>query len=256
MKTEKINEYVLFGRAINFLRFVKDNILYHPKGMVKDSLEILISYVDNLNLSVTSNVRWFIDLKRYKELLDKTDEDYQLTETNVQALTKLMHSLSRVIDAELKGRIVFVITEKRMKVDKLLNNIEDLFAQDIFIKLPNLPKFDFNEGGKCIAFERPTAGAFHVLRSMEGILRWFYDKLNNSSGCSDNWGQVIKNLRHMSAPPPSEIIDQSDAIRVNYRNPTAHPELVYTIDDIQDLLSECIAVVNRIVNHLKDEGII
>lgn len=256
MKTKNIMEYVLFGRVINFLRFLKDFVPYHKKNMVKDSLEMLISYVDKLNLSVTSRVRWFKLLKDYKELLDKTDKNYQLTKTNVKDLTDLMNRLGPVINAELEGRIVFIITEKRMKVDRLLNNIEDLFAQDVFIKLPFLPKLDFNEGGKCIAFERPTAGAFHVLRSMEGILRWFYDKLNNSSGCSDNWGNVIRNLRSMSAPPPSEIIDQLDAIRLNYRNPTAHPELVYTIDDIQDLLSECIAVVNRIVHHLKDKGII
>ena len=256
MKTENIIEYVIFGRVINFLRFAKENVPYHAKNMVKDSLEVLISYVDKLNLNVTSNVRWFKYLMGFKELLDNTDKDYQLTKDNVQSLTNHMHSLRCVIDAELEGRSVFVITEKRMKVNRLLNNIGNLFAQDVFIKLPNLPRFDFNEGGKCIAFERPTAGAFHILRGMEGILRWFYDKLNNSSGCSNNWGNVLVNLRSLSNPPPSEIIDQLDAIRVNYRNPTAHPELVYTIDDIQDLLSECIAIVNRIVNHLIDKGLI
>ena len=85
---------------------------------------------------------------------------------------------------------------------------------------------------------------------------WFFDKLTNSSGCQDNWGNIIINLKSIPVPPPSEILDQLDAIRVNYRNPTAHPELIYTTDDVQDLLSECIAVVNRVVNHLNDKNLI
>ncbi len=69
-------------------------------------------------------------------------------------------------------------------------------------------------------------------------------------------GPLIVHLRNMTNPPPIEIIDQANAIRRNYRNPTAHPEKIYDMDEVQDLLSECIAVVDRIVNCLKDRGII
>jgi len=256
MKTKNINDYVKFGRNINYLRFLDQGRLYHPKNMVKGSIEDLIRYIDELNLGVSSSVIWFKNLKDYKERLDKKEKEYSLTAEDAKTITEFMHNLSQVINAELEGRIVFVITEKRMKVQKLLNNIKDLFAQNIFTKLPDLPRFDFNEAGKCIAFERPTAGAFHILRGMEGIMRWFFNKLTNSSGCSDNWGIILTNLRNLSAPPPREILDQSDAIRINYRNPTAHPELIYSIDQAQDLLSECIAVVNRTVAYLDDKGLI
>ncbi len=256
MKTKNIYEYVSFGRMINYLRFIKQGFSYHPKKMVKESIEKLIQHVDELNLVVTSNISWFRELIEYKERLDKTEKDYQLTYDDVEKIIHLMTYLNDVINAELEGRIVFVITEKRMKVEMLLDNIKDIFAQDVFNELPDLPRYDYNESGKCIAFERPTAGAFHVLRGMEGIMRWFFEKLTNLSGCSNNWGNIINNLRNISTPPPREILDQLDAIRVNYRNPTVHPELIYTIDETQDLLAECVAVVNRIVIYLKNNSLI
>ena len=256
MKTKNINDYVSFGREINYLRLIRTNFPYHREYYVKDNLERLIKDIDELNLKVTSKVVWLRNLKEYKERLDKKSKNYTLKREDVNKITDLMDNIERVISAELQGRIVFVITEKRLKVDKLLDEIKDLFAQDVFITLPDLSRFDFNECGKCIAFERATAGAFHILRGTEGILRWFFDRFTSSSGCTDNWGNIIANLKNLSAPPPSEILDQLDAIRLNYRNPTAHPELIYTIDEVQDLLSECIAVVNRIVNHLKENNLI
>ena len=84
----------------------------------------------------------------------------------------------------------------------------------------------------------------------------FYDQLNNSAGCRDLCGTINTNLKNMVNPPPNEIIDQSDAIRKNYRNPTAHPELIYDINEVQDLLTECIAVANRIINYLKKIGLL
>jgi len=256
MKTKNIDDYVEFGKDINYLRMVKPGFPYHTKDFVKDAIEHLIRNIDELNLEVTSKVKWFRELKEYKERFDETDSKYTLEKEDVKEMARLMQNLRIVIGAELQGKIVYVITEKRIKVEKLLDEIKDLFAQNIFNELPDLPRFDFKEGGKCIAFERSTAGAFHILRGMEGIVRWFFDKLNSSSGCKDNWGNIVINLKSLSVPPPSEILDQLDAIRVNYRNPTAHPELTYTNDDVQDLLSECIAVVNRIVNHLKDKNLI
>jgi len=256
MKTKNIYEYVSFGRMINYLRFLEQGRSYHRKHMVKESIEKLIRHIDELNMVVTSNVSWFRELIEQKERLDKTEKEYRLTIDDAEKLIHLMTYLNDVINAELGNMTVFVITEKRINIKRLLDNIKDLFASDVFNNLPDLSRFDFKEGGKCIVFERPTAGAFHILRGMEGNLRWFSDKLTSSSGCSDNWGNIIINLRNLSTPPPGEILDQLDAIRVNYRNPTAHPELIYTIDETQDLLSECIAVVNRIVNHLKDKKLI
>lgn len=42
-------------------------------------------------------------------------------------------------------------------------------------KLPNQTKADFDQAGKCIAFDLATAGAFHLLRGTEAVLREYYE---------------------------------------------------------------------------------
>ena len=206
MKTKSIIRYVSFGRIINYLRFIRPGFVYHDNNGVKDNIGFLIREINELNLEVTSKISWLNELIAYKEELDKKPKDYSIETEDVHKITILVDKIKEVIRAELDGRIVFVITEKRLKVEKLLDNISDIFGLDVFKALPVLPQFDFTESGKCIAFERPTAGAFHILRGTEGILRWFYDKINSSSGCTDNWGNIINNMQQLSTPPPKEIM--------------------------------------------------
>lgn len=46
------------------------------------------------------------------------------------------------------------------------------------------------------------------------------------------------------------ILDNFDYIRVNYRNPTQHPELRYSLDEAQDLFGLCIDSANRVVKEI------
>jgi hypothetical protein len=39
-------------------------------------------------------------------------------------------------------------------------------------------------------------------------------------------------------------------IRTNYRNPTQHPEAIYTIDTAQDLFGVCIDVLGKMASEL------
>ncbi len=256
MKEIGILKYVHFGRKMNYLRFVKEGRLYHKLNSVKMNLGRFLKNIEELNLLVTLKTNYYSKLKDFKSNLDNTPKDYRLTLKDTKILENLVNSIWEVIRAELGGKNVYTITEKRLRVEFLINNIKQLFAPDVFDNLPDLSRFDFKEAGKCISFARSTAGAYHILRGMEGVLRWFYDQLNNSAGCRDLWGTITSNLKNMVNPPPNEIIDQSDAIRKNYRNPTAHPELIYDINEVQDLLTECIAVANRIINYLKKIGLL
>ncbi len=147
---------------------------YHAKGRVKYNIERFIKDVEALNLTVTSNTDSYKYLTKLKEKFDKTEEDYELNEEDVEELAYYMHRLREINDAELTGRKVFIITEKRMNVEKLLDSINEFFASNTFNNLPDLPRSDFSESGKCIAFERATAAGFHVLRGMEGVLRCIF----------------------------------------------------------------------------------
>lgn len=256
MEPKEIRDYVLFGKTINYLRFIPKGINFFGERLINWGIDKFFKSLDDLDLRVTSNMVFYNELKSLQNTLSEKGDDYKITEEDANQLRDIMNGLNLVINAELTNRYTYIITEKRIKVKNLLDNIKELFAPNTFKFLPDLPNFDFMEAGKCIAFERATAAGFHILRGIEGVIRWFFDLLNGSSGCSDNWGPVVTNLRNLTNPPPNEILDQLDAIRVNYRNPTAHPDMRYDIENVQDLFSECIAVVNRIVNHLLDNSLI
>ena len=50
---------------------------------------------------------------------------------------------------------------------------------------------------------------------------------------------------------PKTLLDACDYVRINFRNPTAHPEAKYTLDEAQSLFSLCADIVNRLITDLK-----
>jgi hypothetical protein len=150
--------------------------------------------------------------------------------------------------SEIEGFHAFAYTEKRISIDKLLSKVGDLFAESVYTDMPEMAQYDFTEAGKCIACELPTAAAFHVLRGTECILRKCYaSHITTSPNQFLDWAKIVKELSDLNDDPlPKELLDHLDNIRKSFRNPTAHPEKRYDLDEAQDLFNLCVDVVNRI----------
>jgi hypothetical protein len=112
--------------------------------------------------------------------------------------------------------------------------------------LPEIAQYDFTQAGKCIAFELLTSAAFHLLRATEATLRHLYFAATQNSA-PQNWGPIVQFLRQLPKPLPAPLLDNLDNIRQSFRNPTQHPEKIYDIQEVQDLFSLCVDVVNRMV---------
>jgi hypothetical protein len=50
--------------------------------------------------------------------------------------------------------------------------------------------------------------------------------------------------------PPPLILQNLDHIRVNFRNPTQHPDKIYDIQEVQDLFGLCVDAANRMMPHI------
>ena len=98
-----------------------------------------------------------------------------------------------------------------------------------------------------LAFELPTAAAFHFLRGTEEALRDFYLKSVKRDRIKEPrmWGPIVSHLRTRKKPPPALLLDNLDSLRSNFRNPTQHPEKVFDLDEAQDLLALAIDSINR-----------
>ncbi len=64
------------------------------------------------------------------------------------------------------------------------------------------------------------------------------------------WGNMLKQLvERKKNRLPDPLLECLDNIRKSYRNPTNHPEAVYSVDEAEDLLGLCIDVTNKMDNH-------
>lgn len=250
MKKESIYEYYFFGTCVRYLQDAEVGFPIKEEGCVLQNIGCFLDMLDVLNLTVTK--RLSADLVAFRGELKTVESDASLTKKQAKRLKDIMDELRNPLDAEIHERHAFIVMPKIIDVTKLLDNIESLFAPDVFDELPEIAKYDFGEAGKCIAFERPTAAAFHTLRGTESMLRKYYCTLIKQKRVSQLlWGEMVKDLR--SRPKTKNhvtLYNNLDNIRLSFRNPTQHPEKVYDIHETQDLWSLCVEAVNRMVKTL------
>jgi hypothetical protein len=260
MKSQPISSWISFGTGLRYLQDAGKTHTIKAKGGVLDNITSFLKNLEKFNLKVTARaandlISFKSDLeKKYteSELQKKTIED-KLTIEEAKKLQEIKKILRITLFAEAQGFSAYIVTEKRIDVEKLINDVPSLMAPNIFESLSKICKYDFEEGCKCIAFGRPTASAFHLLRGTEAELREFYYRkkkiLRKDQNSFKSWGSMTTELRNLNSPSiPDSLLNNLDNIRENYRNPTQHPELIYDIEDVQNLFPLCVEVVNRMVS--------
>jgi hypothetical protein len=243
MESKQISRYISFGTTLRYLQDVKQGWHVHGEGVVLVNLDAFFEYLGEFNLPVTQRAAY--KLQELRDKLAASGSDHTLTDKEAFDIKEAITTLRETLFAEARGKVAFIVTDKRIDVNKLLADIPALMAPNAFDSLPDVAKYDFIEAGKCISFERPTAAAFHLLRGTEALLRHFYCLFVKKGRVDLLWGSMVTHLRSRRRPPPRPLLDNLDNIRYSFRNPTQHPEKIYDIEEVQDLFGLCIDVVNR-----------
>lgn len=242
-----IRGYLALGYNILYFRHVNNRTKVHGDLSILSAIDITLKQFDQYNLKVTKSAS--SDLIRFQTTLKNTPANYTLTSAQVSELHEIIEKLEQVLFAESNITLAYILTDKRIDINKLTNDCGALFSTGIFNKLPDIAQYDFREAGKCIAFERPTAAAFHLLRGTESVLRYFYNTFVKRNRIRNLlWGPITDSLRIQKRPPPEVLLNNLDNIRLSYRNPTQHPEKIYSIDEAQDLFALCEDVVNQMMS--------
>lgn len=172
MINQPISQYIWFGLFWRFLQDAQTGFHIHGENLVLANISRVLEGLESLGLLVT--LRAAKDLGELRDELQVMPAGSTLTAAQATNLQTLMNDLQRTLAAEAQGNFAYIVTDKRLDVRKLLARPQDLFAPDVFQNLPEVAKYDFAEAALCIAFERPTAAAFHLLRGTEDVLRTFY----------------------------------------------------------------------------------
>ncbi len=250
MIRRSIHHYYWFGTCS---RYLQDALVGHPirtkaGGGIRHNIDAFFRYLDELDLVVTRRVSR--ELSEFADALPD-DEGATLSQEQSVRLMEIMGHVRRTLDAEIKGFEAYIVTPKRIDVSKLLNDTPSLLAPGVHSKLPEIAQFDLAEAGKCIAFERPTAAAFHILRGTEAVLVAFYEAIVRQKRVDRMWGPIVSDLKKRKKARPYEVLlNNLDNIRLSFRNPTQHPERIYDIHEVQDLWALCIDAINRMARAL------
>ena len=253
MKANSLFQYFFFGTSLRYLQDAEAGFRIHDFDRdyhVLSNIANFFEQLDELGLQVTA--RASKDLQRLYTELEQEDYDAVLSEAQASKLARIMTDIRKTLEAELEGFYVYTVTPKRIDATKLMSDVSFLFAPNTFARLPGIARFDLEEAGKCIAFERPTAAAFHLMRATEAVLRTFL-KTHVETSSENLWGPMVKALREkLDDSDYGVLLNNLDNIRLSFRNPTQHPQKIYDIQEVQDLWGLCVDVINRMAKDLHE----
>jgi hypothetical protein len=111
------------------------------------------------------------------------------------------------------------------RMDRLIDSADEHLPVAARKRLPKQARTDLVAAGRCLAFNIPTATAFHMWRALEVVFGAYYvsitGKTFEEAKVHRNWGEYIKAL--VEARADKKITDNLDHIRAEYRNPVMHP---------------------------------
>ena len=250
MLEKRIYGLLVFGANHEFLeRIASDIHSIFGENLILEKIDELLADLTELGLVVTFRASY--KLRRFRDDLAKLSKDSKITKDQVKQLREIMGEIWPTLQAEASGKMAYIVSERRFPIEHLMANPSNLFAVGAFSKLPEMAKRDFSEATKCLSFERSTAAAFHMLRATESVLRHYYCQKMHRSRAQLMWGPICESMKKYPRRFPVPLLNHLDHIRSSFRNPTAHPEKIYDIDEAQDLLSICIDVANRMSLDLK-----
>jgi hypothetical protein len=128
-----------------------------------------------------------------------------------------------------------------------------VFGPTVSATLSETLKADIREGGRCLAFELPTASGFHTMRAAEAVLL----DLRRAAGCAAGpqggdrtWGAHLTALK---GKIDAKLHHHLDGIKELHRNPVAHPEVTLTEEEAISLFNagtDAIRLMLKEIEHL------
>ncbi len=161
------------------------------------------------------------------KLPEQTQPEIELARWEVAEVANAAKEFETVLRNECQMMDTYFVSKKGAYSTKdLVENAHYQVPEPTRSRLPDQTKADFDQAGKCIAFDVPTAAAFHILRGTEAVIREYYDIVvpgpKKAHSKMRNWGAYIRLLNTHNADP--NITALLNHLKDVYRNPVLHPE--------------------------------
>jgi hypothetical protein len=176
---------------------------------------------------------------------------------NLQTVQASIRKFEPILDEEISAAPIFCLQRiGNLSTENLLIGSSKGYDDSVLKELDAPCIAEIDEAGKCLAFERPTASGFHILRAVELTIRLY---LQSIAGFvmpplnRQNWGEFIKLLKDNNAA--KEVTDSLQNIKENYRNPLMHPMDTLELRQAISLFCVCQGMIEALIGDMKKRGL-
>lgn len=176
--------------------------------------------------------------------LSSSRRESPLTLEEVRIIVDRKDWFEKCLDREYRYLDVFTVTAKGIYDTRLLmTKPEHKFPLRIRGALPEQAVSDLKQAARCLAFDIPTACAFHICRATEALMLNYYEILAGHPWAfpKKDWKIYIEQLVKEKAP--RRITDRLDEIRDSDRNAYTHPERNVTLEEAPIQFELCTGVI-------------
>lgn len=173
----------------------------------------------------------------------------------IATLQREFEKFEAVLLAALQTADLYYVSPKGgFDTQALTDGGSALFPADLEAKAPEALK-DVTAAARCIAFELPTAAAFHLLRATEAVLRrYFDDKVGKEHRpATRNMADFINGMRTRELGD-KRVIEALQALKDLHRNPLMHPdESLETVEEAINLYAAVRAAIGYMLQGIDGE---
>jgi hypothetical protein len=271
-----VNGFFLFelGFIWQLVQMKKGSAKHYP-ALIGNCLYILRSFVeDDYNkIDLPDSVATAKNIIIRLEYLLEQQKLNITSEITGNLFSHIMHFRAMLM-SELGKVYTTVIEDKRgYGIRALWNNPQSLFATDILPYLSEFVTINIAEAAKCLLLDRYTAVGFHAMRSVECVVRKYYElitgnsppyKAKNGKDIFKTFGGIAQELmdkyfsmkdQKQSTGNLSIIAPIIQALCKTYRDPLSHPEIdTLTEDQAITTFNHTILVISEIVLDANSQG--
>lgn len=201
--------------------------------------------------------KYFIDAST-KQMKTLEGED-RINQHELAHIHSLVDKFEHALAAEL-NRAPSYIAEKRgiYSTNDLIENAFEMFPRSLQSAIAPSALTEFNTAGRAIAFGLGTSASVHLLRSIEIVLRQYYEMFagNSATKGERNYAIYLKKMTLMAddesltSRPDRRILQMLAQIKDQYRNPLTTPETVITLEQATSLFGLASAIISMMAEQL------
>jgi hypothetical protein len=176
-------------------------------------------------------------LEALQTIYEKDDMESELDYWEIVAMNQKLTSFKTVLEAEFQTAATYLVTPRRgYDIATLIENAEIIFPEELMRKVPDT-LFDLREAGKCIAFELGTAAGFHLLRTLETVIRAYWGVVMEGAPLPKvrNLGVYIHEMEK-AQKGNAKVLMSLRQIKDHHRNELMHPEEKLDLDQAIGLM--------------------